>query len=339
MIRYAIVPLVLSLCGMQAASGQEWARKMFKVTSHDFGSVARGAKAEYLFELQNIYEEDVHISGVRSSCGCTTPSITKDTLKTWNKGGILAAFNTRSFLGQRSATITVTIDKPFFAEVQLTVEGYIRSDVVFNPGAVSLGTVDMGAGAERKVAVNYAGRADWKILDVRSANPHFEVELKETERTGGRVGYEMTVRLKPDAPAGFIQDELTIVTDDQRMRNIPLAVEGNVAAALTLSPASLFLGVLEPGQSVTKQLVVQGKEPFTITDVKCDDPSFEFKIPSEPKKLHLVPVVFTAGDKPGNISKVIEIATDLHGGATAHCSASATIKAPAASTALKPDEE
>jgi hypothetical protein len=335
-VRYAFVSLIVLLAGVSPASGQEWARKMFKVASHDFGSVARGAKAEYVFEMQNLYEEDIHVSSVRASCGCTTPSIAKETLKTWEKGGILAVFNTRSFLGQRSATITVTIDRPFYAEVQLQIEGYIRSDVVLSPGVVSFGNVELGSTAERKVALTYAGRADWKVTDVRSANTNLEVELKETERTAGRVTYEMLVRLKPETPAGYIQDELTIVTDDQRMKNIPLAVEGHVTTPLTVSPASLFLGVLDPGQTVTKQLVVQAKEPFKITGIKCPDAGFEFKPGEEAKKVHLVPVIFTAGDKPGALSKVIEIATDLRGGASAQCTATATIKAGSATTALKP---
>ena len=37
MVRYALVPLVLLLVGVSPAVGQDWARKMFKVTSHDFG--------------------------------------------------------------------------------------------------------------------------------------------------------------------------------------------------------------------------------------------------------------------------------------------------------------
>ena len=45
---------------------------MFKVTEHDFGSVARGAKAEYRFVFENLYMEDVHISHAYSSCGCTS---------------------------------------------------------------------------------------------------------------------------------------------------------------------------------------------------------------------------------------------------------------------------
>lgn len=58
---------------------QEWADKMFKTRNHDFGNIARAAKAEFAFELTNLYLEDVHIAGVRASCGCTTPRIEKDT--------------------------------------------------------------------------------------------------------------------------------------------------------------------------------------------------------------------------------------------------------------------
>ena len=48
--------------------------------------------------------------------------------------------------------------------------------------------------------VNYAGRENWNIVDVRSANPNFEVELNEPKRGRGQVTYVMTVRLKPERP-------------------------------------------------------------------------------------------------------------------------------------------
>src|SRR5687767_9627208 len=107
---------------------------MFQTTEHDFGTVARGAKAEFAFEFENLYEEDLHVAKVYSSCGCTTPAIEKRDLKTFEKAQILATYNTRAFLGQKSATITVVFDKPQYAEVQLEVSGYIRSDVVLEPG-------------------------------------------------------------------------------------------------------------------------------------------------------------------------------------------------------------
>src|SRR5206468_11209269 len=185
MLRSAAVAIALLTLVPAAASAKEWAQKMFAATSHDFGHVARGAKAEFAFELQNVYEEDVHIADVRTSCGCTTPTITKPTLKTWEKGSIVATLNTRSFVGQRNSTLTVVIDKPFYAEVQLTIAGYIHSDVDFQPGVAALGDVEQGTQSEQTVVVTYRGGSNWQIRDVRSANASLEVELADAVRQPG----------------------------------------------------------------------------------------------------------------------------------------------------------
>ena len=37
---------------------------MFDHTTHDFGVVARGAKVEHRFVVENNYEEDIHIESV-----------------------------------------------------------------------------------------------------------------------------------------------------------------------------------------------------------------------------------------------------------------------------------
>ncbi len=311
-------------------SAQEWAKKMFKTTSHDFGSVARGAKAEFSFEFENLYEEDLHIASVRSSCGCTTPTVTKRDLKTYEKSQVVAKYNTRSFLGEKGATVTVVIDKPYYAEVQLTIEGYIRSDVVFEPGEVNFGEVDQYTPAEKKLTVTYAGRSDWKIKDVRSANEHFEVELSETARSAGRVSYEMLVRLTAGAPSGYFQDQLSLITDDARLQSIPVLVQGSIVSPLTVSPAALILGTLDPGQTVKKQLIVRGKRPFRILRIKCNDDSFTFEqTDDKSSQLHFLPVTFTA-DAAGQISQQITIQTDLGSGAIASCTATASVRDPAA---------
>ena len=80
-----------------SVSAQEWAEKMFSVTSHNFGTVAKGSKTEFRFVYRNLYEEDVHVSSVRTSCGCTQPAITKKLIETHETGEIVAVFNTRTF--------------------------------------------------------------------------------------------------------------------------------------------------------------------------------------------------------------------------------------------------
>jgi len=312
MLRYAAcATLVLGLTTSDGYT-QQWAEKMFETTSHDFGSVARYAKAEFEFKLKNIYMEDVHIASVSSSCGCTTPIIEKEWLKTYEEGTVLARFNTDKYSGQRGATLTVKIDKPYRARVQLHVKGHIHGEIRVEPSSVDLGTVDHGTAANQTVRLSRSGRSDWKIREVKSANPHIKAELTPV-RSGYSTAYDLTVRLDKDAPAGYIKDHLQLVTNDHRASEFPVLVEGRVLPPVTVSPSALFMGVVESGGKVTKQLVIRGKKPFRVLSISCEDPSFEFgEIRTDiARPVHVVPVTFVAGTGAGKIAKMIRIETDL----------------------------
>ncbi len=329
MFRIGFVTLAVSLFAT-TASAQQWAEKMFPEKSHDFGAVPRAAKVEYEFVLTNLYKDDVHIAGVRSSCGCTQPRILKDTLKSHEQGAIIAAFNTRSFSGQRGARVTVTIDRPKYAEVELEVHGYIRTDVVLNPGQVALGSVPEGQTAEKKIRIEYSGRNDWKITDVTTSSPYLTATVKEAARSAGRVAYDLDVQLKEGAPAGYLKDQLLVATNDRKATQFPVNVEAMIVSDLSVSPSVLMLGTLQPGQKVTKQIVVKGTSPFKIVDVRCEDGAFTFETTEEAKILHLVPVTFLAGSDSGKISQKIEIVTDLGENTTATLSAVGQVAAPLA---------
>ena len=293
-------------------TSSEWAAKMFDHIEYDFESLARGSKAEHRFKLKNLYRETIHIASVHSSCGCTEPRVVKDVLKSDEETELITEFNTIAFEGSHKATITVIFAEPFHAEVRLHVRGHVRKDVVFTPGRIELGSVDAESGAVKSVKIAYAGRPDWQITDVRSSNRDFEVELKPLVRSGGRVEYEMLFRLKKGAASGYVNERLFLVTNDQSNQMIPLAVEGRVRSGLTVSPASLHLGVLRPGQSVTKRLVVRGSTPFRIVDIDFENEAdcFTFNSSDTARKVHLVPVTFTAPAREGRIVEKIRIVTE-----------------------------
>lgn len=294
-------------------SAEQWANGMFKVKDHDFGSIARGSKAEFKFQIKNPYMEDIHISSVSSSCGCTTPKIEKQTLKTYETGSIIAHINSNKFLGQKGATLTVTIDKPYYATVFLHVKTYIRSDVVFSPDSVNLGDVKQGETVNRKVRVTYAGRSDWKINKVRSKNPHITATATEVSRRNGQVVYDIDVNVDGELPTGTVTDHLMVVTNDWNKKEVPLEVDGNVHSGITVSPSTLFLGVLKPGQKIEKRLIIRGEVPFRVTGIEADGGKFSYdeNEGSQPKKVHVLPIQYTASDKPGRVTHQIQIATDL----------------------------
>jgi hypothetical protein len=298
-------------CGSRPALAQEWARKMFREITHDFGTVAAGARAEHRFVVTNVFKETIHIQHASANCACLKTVITKPVLRSRESGEIICVLDTTNFKGQRNVAITLTIAEPFPAQVQLKIAGFIRTDVVFSPGSVSFGKVRYGSQAERVVDVLYAGSNDWEIVDIRTANPHLEAELHETRRDHGQVEYRMVVRLSPEAPLGYLKDQLTIVSNDGPLSRIPIDIEGKIESEVTVSPSPLVFGEVKPGQKITKPILVRGSRPFRITEVECDD-CFEVQTPDEAKTFHLLRVTFNAS-KAGSVVGKIHIKTDLGG--------------------------
>lgn len=279
---------------------------------HDFGAVANGSKQEIHFKFKNLYKEDAHISSVTKSCGCVELRWPDgQTFKTFETGEIIADFQTRTFRGQHGANITVTFDKPFFAQVRLRVDGFIRTDVVFDPPFVDLGSIDVGQASEaKKVTVRYAGRPDWEIKDVTSTNEKFEVDISKPRRSGGNIEYDLQVKLKEGGQAGAFREQVTLVTNDGAAQRIPLAIEGSVVPEVQASPASLYFGDVKAGQSVVKMLLVRSKKPISVTGFDCEDKQYDVKLSDKPATLHKLPVTFKAGDKPGRAVATITIKTD-----------------------------
>jgi hypothetical protein len=315
--------ILLVVCGFSCVAGdavaQEWATKMFKDTSHNFGTVAKNAKVEYRFRFYNPYKETVHVAAVSTSCHCTEPEIEKDTVVTYDQGAIVAKFNTRLFSGNHSATITVTIDKPYYAAVLLSVWGDIRGDLEVQSqdgtGAIDFGTIQQGDPAVRRLTVINYSRSDWQISDVRSVNSSYEVQVANGQHSPGRSSYDLVVKLKKDAKPGYLHDPLILVTNDSQTPQFPIEVQGVVQAELNVRPEKLVFGTVEAGQQVTKPLIVTGHKAFNIKSVTCDDESlkdsFKFEIKPGAPRVHMINVTFSAPNKPGKLVKTIKIQTDL----------------------------
>ena len=294
---------------------QDWARQIFSVVEHDFGTIARGAKADYEFVFTNPYVDDIQVASARASCGCTSVTVKKSTVKTYEKGAIVARINSDSFLGRQGATITVTFHKPSRAQVQLYVKVYVQSDVVLEPAGVVFGSVEQGQAAERTVQVSRYGRTDWKILKIKSPNPHLTAQVVDSRQESGKIKIEVRVSLSRSAPAGRISEHLMLVTNDQASRQIALPVNGQVVPELSASPSTLFLGAVSPGDTASRNVVVRAKRPFRITSIKPECSCLTADVPGtdQPKTLYVIPVKFTASGESRKVNKTIRIETDMDG--------------------------
>jgi hypothetical protein len=315
--------------GGSTALAQSWTRGIIPVTQHDFGNVARGSRAEYAFEVINRTDEPLHIAAVRSSCGCTNPIVPKDTLQPGERGSVVAVLNTVGFTGSKSATITVVFDRPYYAEMQLSVRGYIRSDVVLEPAEINFGEVRQGEPMERQILLSYAGRNDWQIKDVKVPDPHIRANITEQKRGNGLVQYQLSVELTPGLPIGDLIDQLVLTTDDRNLSSVLVPIRGRILSDLTVSPASVSFGALQASDRITKRLIVKGDEEFQILSAASNDSRIRFTIDSEKiAKLHFIEMHFdAAGGEPGRVDAAIKIETDLKGGRSVELTAGGDVLA------------
>lgn len=327
-IRFTVVIVGLALCvatGVsQEASAQSqtapaaastWANAMFPSRSHDFGSVARGPLLEHRFAAQNIYGEKVRIAGVRSTCGCTNVQATEKELLPGEKTEIIVLLDTRKAAGHEDATVTVTFDVPFPGEARLRIRSAIRTDLVLEPGVIAFGSVPLGEGAQQKGRLTYTGAGQWQITAIQCGNPAIGLRVKETGRSPGRITYDVLVDLKKDAPAGFFREFAQLVTNDPNpaTARVMLVVEGIVAPEVSVHPATLALGRITAGESVSRNLVVQSRRPLQIVAARGPDDRFQCTPPVAARALQIVPVRFRAGGQLGPIGGQVTLQTDYPG--------------------------
>ncbi len=80
---------------------------VFKADTHSFGTVAEGAPADYEFVFKNTTGKPIVIQRVQPSCGCTTPSYSKEPVAPGQSGSVKASYGTTGRPGEFNKTLTV----------------------------------------------------------------------------------------------------------------------------------------------------------------------------------------------------------------------------------------
>ena len=83
--------------------------------------------------------------------------------------------------------------------------------------------------------------------------------------------------------------------------------------AVTVSPGSLFLGMVHPGERVVKQVVLRAKRPFRVAAITTDhnDLCLNTSVADAARPLHVIPLQFVANDKPGKVEQTVSFQTDI----------------------------
>lgn len=93
---------------------------------YNFGNCTSGEEITHSFTVTNIGKSDLIIRKIKSSCGCTTSKLEKETIKPGESTFIKVTFNTYNKIGSQSKEIYVYTNDPQQPQTTLKITGHIK---------------------------------------------------------------------------------------------------------------------------------------------------------------------------------------------------------------------
>lgn len=247
------------------------------------GRIKQGAKGTALFTIENRGNVDLHITGVRASCGCTVPRKLTEEEKTLAPGASLeieAVFDTKGRTGKQRKNITVTSDDPFEPKLQLflTAEVVTLMEItVKNRVAKSLplGSVRPGTTIENTIDVLPTEPGQSLVVDSIEIRDEALTYTLEPLVTDDRTGTRITLSVEPDARLGrriITSMEISATVGDEKT-SAALRLNGEIVGELQFRPWRIDqLSPVRAGSELRPvSITSQVRQPFEILGIDAGE--------------------------------------------------------------------
>ncbi len=245
-MKIKVTLFLLVMLGFAAAYAQQAIpvvedKIQFDETTHDFGKLKRGDPAEHTFTFTNVSGEPVSLNYVKASCGCTTPSWTREAVAPGGTGTIAVKYDSyRSGRFTKSVTVKYdSVSKPMILYIKGEVEMPPPSDeeiYAVSQGGLSFDKVLFNLGT---INSNEPREIEFKV---KNTSPHpisftgkYEKEAYITVNPAMKTlnpGEKTVINLHFDG-ASFEQSQavntkIVLLTDDQLGEKKELTLSGRL---------------------------------------------------------------------------------------------------------------
>ncbi len=318
----------------------------FETVEHDFGKINEAdGRVSYVFNFKNEGMAPLILSNVRASCGCTTPTWTKEPVEPGQSGSITVTYNPNGRPGRFQKTITITSNAS-----EATQRLYIKGEVIpkqakpANKYTIPVGdlsmkskTVDLGVitkDAMKQGELEYANlsaaehrvelatnSADAYLIANTTLNPAkpqeigkfvFIIDSKKTKLYGPvEANAYVIIDGKKDISEAF---KLTIkadITEDFSK----LTTEQKQQAPIIEIAGEQKAGKIAAGKIGKYALQIKniGVNPLEIRRIYANDGALIIKLPKaikSGKKAAANIEINTKGMKPGNYTRELTVITN-----------------------------
>lgn len=291
--KLSITAILLFLVISQFTFAQK-ANFKFDTEKHNFGTIEEnGGPATHKFEFTNMGTEPIKINKVKASCGCTTPSWSREIVAPGEKGHVTAKYNPKNRPGKFNKTLTITTGEN--EKIYLRISGsvtkaelppekkypYLSGNLRFKNEQISVGEVMNDQIKQIKIPIYNITESEVKVLDGAVIPAHIKIELEKDLIPAKK---HINVLLKFDAKAANdwgkridiikfnvngVESILNISTDINENFGSLSEDEKEFAPKITLSKSALNYGNVTKGKKVKSTIMFtnNGKSDLVIRKV------------------------------------------------------------------------
>jgi len=327
------IGLLVAMAVLGFVSFAQKAEITFDKTVHDFGKVAEEqGKAECDFEFTNTGDAPLVLSNVSSSCGCTSPSWTREPVAPGAKGSIKVSYAAAGRPGTINKTVTVTSNAAT-SSVTLRIAGEVIARGKSTPFEIVAGEslrlrssavqfANVMNGKTTVAAIDIMNEGQNPVKPVVGKLPPYLKFTESAELTNNAYG---TLAFTFDAAAygkwGAFSETLPVMINGKEVK---LTFSGNVtedfskvdrktAPILQMETRKMSFGAIKVGAKKAEKIKISnaGEKPLIIRSVNNTTPELAIKAPKTIAKSDFVHVTLnTAGKAAGNYKASFTLQTN-----------------------------
>ena len=268
----------------------------FGSDSKNFGKCMQGDVLTHTFLMQSSGEEDLVIKQAKPTCGCTVAQVATQaadgSMAPYNFGSpipvgrkieITATLHTQNKRGHAASRINIFSNDPR-GQSQLGLEADVDPYFQVNPLNLNFNQLSARDTANDKVTITTTKSQAVKLtttLDNVPAGMKIELTPSSPDADGKSAHWELACHLGPNLVEGNLAYTVTLKSDvtipgGEKLPNgaeptyeVTVPIMARVTGMISYTPAFVSLGLIRPGQVVSRTVRVTSHDPeFKLTEPK-----------------------------------------------------------------------
>jgi len=304
-------------------------RITFAKRSHDFGVITDANDYTTTFSFTNTGSGTLVISEVKSTCGCTVPTLAKTVYAPGESATISVTFDPSGKSGLLNKSISVISNAQPQSVTKLAIRADVRPLIDFK-FFLALGELVLGQQHTGRVVLSY-NDPELRITDLYATDPHFSVKLVDVgapNPIADGLPYLATleVTLGSDAPWGLLQSQVKFTGRGRAAEQFAptiapytVMISGRIFGDARLEPVMLMnrnsFGRNRPFK-MSAELTRASGAPFSVTEIRITESTVPGLTPSVVANGPAAYTVHLDGTTPaggGTVKGSVMVSTDIPG--------------------------